>query len=94
MLQLDGTELKLGDQVYDLTNGYGNVSDVTTSNFTVLFVNKRRITFDAGGLLRGVRRVFWHDPLILAPPKNAAEWQHLIRLVVSIQGLIANPPTP
>lgn len=94
MLQLDGTELKLGDRVYDLSNGYGEVSDITASDFTVLFANKRRLTFDSGGLLRGVRRVFWHDPLILAPPKDVAEWQHLIRLVVSVQGLIANTPKP
>lgn len=94
MLQLDDTELRLNDRVYDLTNGYGDVSDVSDSGFTVLFLNRRRISFEAGGTLRGVRRVFWHDPLILAPPKDAAEWQHLIRIVVSVQGLIANTPKP
>ena len=94
MLQLDGAELNLHDRVYDLTNGYGEVTDVAKDNFTVLFANRRRLTFDEGGLVRGVRRLFWHDPLILAPPKDAAEWQHLIRIVVSVQGLISAPPTP
>lgn len=94
MLLLDDTELTLRDRVYDLTNGYGEVTDVTSHGFTILFTNRRRITFDVGGYLQGVRRVFWHDPLILAPPKDATEWQHLIRIVVSVHGLISNTPTP
>lgn len=94
MLYLDGTELNLRDRVYDLTNGYGEVTDITVDFFTVVFTNRRRLTFDDGGTIRGIRRVFWHDPLILAPPKDAAEWQHLIRIVVSVQGLISAPPTP
>lgn len=93
MLHLDDTELALSDRVYDLVNGYGDITDISNQGFTVTFYNRRRITFEVDGTIGGVRRVFWHDPLILAPPKDAAEWQHLIRLVVSVQGLIANPPT-
>ena len=94
MLKLDGTELKLHDRVYDLMNGYGDVTETTNSGFTVTFYNRRRLTFEVGGTIGDIRRVFWHDPLILAPPKDATEWQHLIRIVVSVQGLIANTPKP
>lgn len=94
MLQLDDAELKLNDRVYDLTNGYGKVSDVSDTGFTVLFLNRRRISFEVGGTLQGVRRVFWHNPLVVAPPKDEAQWQHLIRVVVGVQGLISAPPMP
>ena len=94
MMELDGVILQLQDIVYDLSNGYGRVTDIDTHNFTVLFGNRRRITFMNKGKIGGVRRLFWHDPLILAPPKDLAEWEHLIRLVVSIKSLIATPPKP
>lgn len=94
MLQLDGFDINIGDKVYDIANGYGNVSEVTDNKFTVLFLNRRRLTFKGNGNLSGVKRVFWHDPLILAPPKDAAEWRHLIHIVIGVQGLLSQTPNP
>lgn len=94
MLKLDGNVLNLSDRVYDLVNGYGDVTDITNRGFTVTFYNRRRITFEVDGTVGNTRRIFWHDPLILAPPKDPAEWNNLIRLVISVQALITSPPTP
>ncbi len=92
MLELDGEVVSVGDSVYDIANGYGKVTDIRDRYTTVLFLNRRRITFKDNGRLNGVRRLFWHDPLIIAPPKNAARWQHLIKIVVGVRGMLEIGP--
>lgn len=87
MLELDGAVINIGDRVYDIANGYGSVSDINDRFFTVQFLNRRRLTFKDNGMLNEVRRVFWHNPLVIAPPKSEARWNNFKSLIVSIRGL-------
>lgn len=90
MLELDGSEIKIGDSVYDIANGYGAVAEIRDRFFTVQFLNRRRITFKDNGMLNGMRRVFWHNPLVIAPPKSEARWDSFKLLIVSIKQLTEN----
>lgn len=88
MLELDGEVLGLRDRVYDIANGYGTVVEVRDRFFTVQFDNRRRIAFKDEGMLNGMRRIFWHNPLILAPPKSGVKWAALKQIIVGVASLV------
>lgn len=83
MAKLYGEQLVLNDRVFDIANGYGTVIEANYKNFIVHFDNGRRIGFDTEGLYNGVRRVYWHDPVLVAPPKSKPEWDKTLNLVMA-----------
>lgn len=75
--KLDGHEVKVGDLVIDLILGGGTVEELTSNNsMRVAFEGGRVFSFDDGVRTNsGQRRtLFWHDPVIVQPPKDAAVW--------------------
>lgn len=82
MYKLDGEYVNLDDQVYDLINGKGRVVELSNSTVFVHFSNNRRLIFNEKGEYNGVRRLFWHNPIILAPEKNKDSWLGTASIVV------------
>ena len=75
--------VKMNDIVYDISNGRGKVVDLTDSTIEVKFDSGRRITFSPGGYLFGVRRLFWHNPLVIDPPKSLNAWEYARKVVIT-----------
>ena len=75
--------VKMNDIVYDISNGRGKVVALTDSTIEVKFDSGLRITFSPGGYLFGVRRLFWHDPLVIDPPKSLNEWEYARKVVIT-----------
>ena len=80
MATLDNENLSTDDQVYDVVHGYGTVISTSFNAIHVRFPNGTRFTYGADGSYGGVRRLYWHDPVIIPPPKNNRLWDALVRI--------------
>lgn len=74
MNKLDGEFVDIGDSVFDIINGRGTVIESTTSTITVRFNNNRKMDFTPSGEYNKTRRLFWHNPIVIAPDKDAERW--------------------
>lgn len=81
---INNEPVKMGDYLYDLLNGRGKVVATDTTHLELLFDNGRRMTYDRSGYLNGVRRLFWQYPLLIDPPKNAEQWEHIKTLMRAV----------
>lgn len=81
---ISNENVSVGDRVYDLTQGYGNVIDLTFGDITVRFDNGVRITFDKTGSYAGIRRLYWHNPIVVEPPKSGTLWGTLKTCLLAI----------
>ena len=92
MNKLDGEFVDIGDTVFDIINGSGTVIDSTKSAITVRFNNNRKMDFTPTGMYNKTRRIFWHNPIVIAPDKDAEKWA---ATTLAVAGLIKflNAPT-
>lgn len=66
---LDNDEVVEGDSVYDIiSKNVMNVVKVGNDSFTVRVRDQEAIVVN--GMIGGVRRVYWHNPIILIPRKG------------------------
>lgn len=71
---LDGVQLAIGDVVFVLGIGAGTVVRIESDGgFTVRTGNGQQ-HYRAGGKIGNVRKVFWHDPLLVIPPRDLRLW--------------------
>jgi len=75
MIQMDGFDVMLNDRVFDMARGYGTVVEVRNDSFVVRFGN-RLAAFSPAGVAarRSERTLYWHDPRVVVPAKNANDW--------------------
>lgn len=85
MNRLDNEFVDIGDEVYDIINGAGRVIESTSSAIVVRFNNNRKMSFDTSGNYNGTRRIFWHNPIIIAPEKDGDSWK---ALALAVAGLV------
>ena len=72
---IDDVEVKIGDVVYVLGSGQAEVISVSNDgSFTVKIGSRGTQLIRNGGYIGNSRRVFWHDPFILVPPKDQTLW--------------------
>ena len=71
---LDGVEVQIKDTVYVLGIGYGEVVSVSSDGSFKVKIGRSVQEYRSGGMLGNNRRVFWHDPLYIVPPKDATLW--------------------
>jgi len=85
---LDGYNIELGDGVYDVLFGQGRVTELLSDGrFRVAFSHKNSLmTYEGSGVsARYTRRtLFWHDPVIMYPPKGDVRWGQLRPILISI----------
>jgi len=71
---LDGVEVNVGDTVFVLGIGYGNVNSVSADGSFKVKIGRATQEYRDGGMIGNVRKVYWHDPLFIVPPKDATLW--------------------
>lgn len=84
MVMISSENVSVGDKLYDIVYGYGEVTSLQYGDITVLFNKKQRIVFDHSGSLGGVRRLYWHNPVVVEPPKNSSLWGVLVACIKPI----------
>ena len=85
MNRLDNEFVSIGDKLFDIINGSGTVIDSTNTGITVRFENNRKMIFTTDGKYNGTRRIFWHNPVIIAPDKDPEKWA---ATTLAVAGLI------
>jgi len=81
---MDGAVVVVGDRVHDTAFGAGVVTETRIDHrFVVLFGGNRRAVYSGTGHTRELvaRTLFWHDPAIVPPPKDAVRWSRTQRLI-------------
>lgn len=74
-------EVKLGDRVYVLGRGWGKVVSVATDGSFHVSLGKGSIHFLKGGMNGNMQVVYWHNPLLMEPPKDAQFWYVFVEMV-------------
>lgn len=77
MVMLNNENVSIDDRVYDIIHGYGSVIDTTFNEIAVRFDTGVRIAFSSDGSYGGIRRLYWHNPIIVDPPKDSKLWEVL-----------------
>ena len=71
---MDGSEVKLGDSVYVTAIGSGTVVAVSSDGGFTVKVGNSMFSIRADGYVGNVRKVYWHDPMVIVPPKDLKLW--------------------
>lgn len=85
-MNLHDQQALVGDSVYDLLEGKGTVTVVSGSEISVRFSNARSYTYNGAGLRTGNvpnrfgPLLYWHNPIIVIPPKQVSHWDALQEL--------------
>ena len=88
MVMISNENAVVGDRVYDIVQGYGQIVDTTFNDIVVRFDNGIRITFDKDGNYGGVRRLYWHNPIVIEPTKDNRLWQTMRDCLLSIHSYL------
>lgn len=88
MVMLSDENAFIGDRVYDVVHGYGKIVDTAFGDIVVRFDSGIRITFSEGGFYAGVRRLYWHNPVVVEPTKDNKLWQTMRECLLSIHSYL------
>lgn len=88
MVMISNETAVVGDRVYDIVQGYGQIVDTAFGDIVVRFDNGIRITFDKTGSYGGVRRLYWHNPIVVEPTKDNKLWQTMRDCLLSIRSYL------
>lgn len=83
-MAINNIKVVTGDYLFDILNGRGKVVATDHNLLEVEFDNGRRMSFDKAGYLNGQRRLFWQQPVIIDPPKDAQLWEHIKKLLTAV----------
>lgn len=79
-MNLDGQKVNVGDSVYDILEGQGQVAGMDSTVFLVRFGQRVSYTYNSAGQRTGntpsrfPRLLFWQDPIVMIPVKEEAKW--------------------
>ena len=90
MPTLNNENVLIGDRIYDIARGTGQVVDTSFGDIVVRFDDGIRITFDKNGNYGGVRRLYWHNPIVIEPTKENTKWSTLVDCIKSIANYLGN----
>ena len=83
--KFEGAALIEGDSVYVVGQGPAKVIDMKPSYFRIRVAGRvRKVSF--AGIQSGdsYQTVFWRNPIVVKPAKNAALWAAMQRLILSV----------
>lgn len=78
---IDGYPVRVNDSVFVIGSGIGTVTKVSTDGFYVK-TGRGEVHYRTGGYVGNQRRVYWHDPIFILPPKNRGLWKATINLSI------------
>lgn len=91
MPNFDGDPIELGDKLFDIyDNKHVTVVQVYKDRFMVRVPGRRRgastytYTYDGRRARRDGRTLFWHDPRVVIPRKNAVHWRAQREMVTDL----------
>lgn len=81
---MDGQQVLINDSVHVLGVGDGVVNSVSADgSFSVRVGGGSTFRCRADGYVGNVRKVFWHNPMVIVPPKNLKLWLNFTRMATT-----------
>lgn len=80
---IDGYEVNIGDNVYVSGIGTGTVISVNPDGGFSVRTGSGITYYRDGGFIGNIRKVYWADPIIINPPKDAQLWNTYKELAVN-----------
>lgn len=87
---LDGSSVAIGDNVYGVGHGPGQVIELLTEDrFRVQFAAGSTYTFGSDGVMARAqyRSLFWRDPVLAAPGKDETRWNRIVPIITAAMGV-------
>lgn len=84
MTLLNSDNVSYNDKVFDVIHGYGTVVSTEFNEIIVKFNSGIQLTYNDKGCYGGVKRLYWHNPVIIDPPKHLRKWNTLAACIESI----------
>ncbi|ETD67430.1 hypothetical protein V757_11435 [Pelistega indica] len=81
---MDGSPILLNDLVWDLLLGTGKVVAINADGSFDVEFGTRQATYQAGGMLAGVKRLYWANPIQFVPPKQETKKWQIIKNVIEL----------
>lgn len=95
---LDGESVVIGDTVFVQGVGAGTVIRVEADGGFVVKTGNGQQHYRSGGMIGNVRKVYWHDPVIVTPPKNLRLWNAFVAMAktdyAQVKGLFETGAVP
>lgn len=92
MATLDNEIIFVGNKAYDIIYGYGEVIGTNFGEIQMRFADGRRISYNYKGEHGPVKRLFWHNPIVVLPTKNNDFWQMLVVCITQIYEFLLKKP--
>lgn len=82
---MDGYKVEMGDRMYDVVEGWGEVISLGTK--LELKFKVRSYAFDDAGIRAGrsSRTLYWHNPAAVIPPKDGSKWNLITRINIGVR---------
>lgn len=77
---IDDVPVQINDAVHVLGLGDGIVTAVSADGSFEVKLGNGKVHVRKGGYIGNVRKVYWHNPMIVVPPKNDQLWINFVRM--------------
>ena len=81
---MDGAEVKVDDQVFVTLHGAGTVTGLRSNGGVQIRTARGEAMYPPSAYTGKDRRVYWHDPFIVIPPKHPMLWKGFKSLAVGL----------
>lgn len=78
---INGYDVRVGDRVYVMNRGDGTVTFVGADQSFDVSLGSSTLHFSTGGYIGQRRHVYWKNPVIIDPPKNAVWWTAFVNMI-------------
>jgi hypothetical protein len=87
-MKLDGYDLYVGDKIYDLALKQWAVVKEVRENSFIAAVKNTTHTYFTDGMRNDRKAAFWHEPLLIIPPKDVGKWNRESKAYTQIVGAV------
>jgi len=77
---IDGVKVNIGDTVYVLGIGSGQVTKVSSDGGFSVRTGSGEASYRSGGYVANKRRVYWANPIFITPPNDPVLWRAFTEL--------------
>lgn len=86
---IDGYQVNVKDRVFVVGMGEGVVTAVHRDGGFVVKLPHGTVNVSNGGYIGKTRKIYWHDPIFITPPKDKKLWKTFKRAATDDYNMIA-----
>lgn len=83
-IKMDGAVVEINDQVYVLLHGMGTVTGIRSNGSIQIRTARGETQYPPSAYTGKDKRVYWHDPFLVVPPKHKLLWRGFRDLAIAL----------